>query len=161
VRGGWALNRATLNLSRIPVAAMAVGFARAATEHATRFACTTRLGRKALVDYQDVQLALAEMHAETQAARAMVWEVARRRPTRQGEAASAKFHCTDVARRVCESAMDLMGNHSVLPDADVERVFRDVRLTQIFEGTNQINRLAWIEDEQERLSSLVVGARGS
>jgi alkylation response protein AidB-like acyl-CoA dehydrogenase len=151
LRKGWAINRATLNLSRVPVAGMAVGFARAATEQATSFACRFRLGGRALVDYQDVQLALAQMEAETASARAVAWRAARFRQPRQGEAAAAKFHCTDVARRVCEMAMDLLGNHAVLHAERVEKIWRDARLTQIFEGTNDINRLALIEDEQDRL----------
>jgi alkylation response protein AidB-like acyl-CoA dehydrogenase len=159
LRGGWGLNRATLNMSRIPVAAMAVGFARAATEEATRFACGFRLGGKPIVEFQEVQVALAQMMAETTAARSMVWQVATRRQARQGEASAAKFYCTDAARRVCELAMDLMSNHAVLHDNRVEKAFRDARLTQIFEGTNQINRLSVIEDEQERLLDAVEHAR--
>jgi alkylation response protein AidB-like acyl-CoA dehydrogenase len=159
LRNGWALNRATLNMSRIPVAAMGVGFARAALEEATRFACEHTLGAKPLVSYQEVQLALAQMTAETSAARAMVWRAAARRQAQQGEASAAKFHCTDVARRVCEMAMDLLGNHSVLHERRVEKAFRDARLTQIFEGTNQINRLAVIEDDQERLLRTIDGGR--
>jgi alkylation response protein AidB-like acyl-CoA dehydrogenase len=159
LRSGWALNRATLNMSRIPVAAMGVGFARAALEEATRFACEQTLGGKALASYQEVQVALAQMTAETSAARAMVWRAAARRQPRQGEASAAKFHCTDVARHVCEMAMDLVGNHSVLHERRVEKALRDARLTQIFEGTNQINRLAVIEDDQERLLRTMDGAR--
>ncbi len=155
LRRGWALNRGTLNMSRIPVAGMAVGFARAATEQATDFACRFRLGGRPLVDYQDVQLTLAQMEAETSAARAVVWRAARFMQARQREAAAAKFHCSDVARRVCEMAMDLLGNHAVLQRERVEKAWRDARLTQIFEGTNDINRLALVEDEQERLLSKV------
>jgi alkylation response protein AidB-like acyl-CoA dehydrogenase len=159
LRQGWSINRATLNMSRIPVAAMGVGFARAATEHAIRFACKETLGGKPLVHYQDVQLALAQMMSETSAARAMTWEAARRTQARQGEASAAKLHCTDVARHVCEMAMDLLGNHAVLHDRHVEKVLRDVRLTQIFEGTNQINRLAVIEDHQEHLLEIIDALR--
>lgn len=155
LRKGWALNRATLNLSRLPVAAMGVGFARGATDAAIDFACRTRLGRKCLVDYQEVQIALADMLAETQAARAMVWEAARRTQPLQREASAAKFFCTDVALRVCTRAMDLLGNHAVLHRERVERAWRDARLTQIFEGTNQINRLAVVEDVQEHLVSII------
>lgn len=150
-RSGWALNRATLNLSRIPVAGMAVGFARAATELALDFACRTSLGTKRLVDYQDVQLELAEMIAETQAARAMVWSAASRLRPLQRESSAAKLHCTDAAFRCATRAMDLLGNHAVLHGNGVEKVLRDTRLTQIFEGTNQINRLAVIEDLQEEI----------
>ena len=159
LRDGWALCRATLNMSRIPVAGMAVGFARAATEVATAFACSFRLGGKPLVDYQDVQLALAQMSAETAAVRAMVWHAAGRMAARQGEASAAKVHATDTARRVCEMAMDLLGNHAVLHDERVEKALRDARLTQIFEGTNQINRLAMIEDEQEDLLARIAAGR--
>jgi alkylation response protein AidB-like acyl-CoA dehydrogenase len=158
LRAGWALNRATLNMSRIPVAGMAVGFARAAAELATDFAASFHLGGRPLLDYQDVQLALAQCFAETAAARAMVWHAAGRRQARQAEASAAKFHATDVARRVCEAAMDLLGNHAVLHERRVEKALRDVRLTQIFEGTNQINRLGVIEDEQERLLALIAAA---
>lgn len=155
LRKGWALNRATLNMSRLPVAGMGVGFARAAIDAATEFACGQRLGKKRLIDYQEVQLALADMFAETQAARAMVWEAARRPQPIQREASSAKFHCTDVALRVCTRAMDLLGNHAMLHERRVERAWRDARLTQIFEGTNQINRLAVVEDIQEQLLATV------
>jgi alkylation response protein AidB-like acyl-CoA dehydrogenase len=159
LRGGWALNRATLNLSRLPVAAMAVGFARAATELALDFACHHRLGRRRLIDFQDVQLELADMIADTAAARAMVWAAAARRQPLQREASAAKFHCTDVGARVATRAMDLLGNHAVLHHERVEKVFRDVRLTQIFEGTNQINRLAVIEDLQELILARITEGR--
>lgn len=160
LRGGWALNRAVLNLSRIPVAAMGVGFARAATEAATTFACRARLGGRPLVAYQDVQLELADMLAETQAARAMVWAAAARRQAVQREASAAKVVATDTALRVCTRAMDLMGNHGLAHAGLVEKAYRDARLTQIFEGTNQINRLAMIEDVQERLLATIAALRG-
>lgn len=151
LRNGWALNRAVLNMSRIPVAAMGVGFARAATDAAIEFCCRTTLGGRALVDYQDVQLELAGMLADTAAARAMVWAAASRRQALQREASAAKFHCTDTALSVCTRAMDLLGNHALLHHERVEKIYRDARLTQIFEGTNELNRLSVIEDLQEQL----------
>ena len=69
------------------------------------------------------------------------------------------MQATDAARRVCELAMDLLGNHAVLREERVEKALRDARLTQIFEGTNQINRLSAIEDEQERLLAVIAAAR--
>lgn len=161
LREGWALNRATLNLSRLPVAAMGVGFARAATELAIDFACSFELGGKRLVAYQDVQLALADMLAKTQAARSMVWTAAARKQPLQREASAAKVLCTDTAIDVCTQAMDLLGNHAVLHDERVEKVYRDARLTQIFEGTNQINRLAMIEDVQEQLGETIERLTGT
>lgn len=159
LRDGWALSRATLNMSRIPVAGMGVGFARAATEIAAAFACRFQLGGRPLIDYQDVQLAIAGMMAETAAARALTWHAAGRKQARQGEASLAKVQATDAARHVCELAMDLLGNHAVLREERLEKALRDARLTQIFEGTNQINRLSAIEDEQERLLAVIAAAR--
>jgi alkylation response protein AidB-like acyl-CoA dehydrogenase len=153
LRKGWALNRATLNFSRIPVAAMSVGFARAALEAALDFACKTTLAGKPLVNYQEVQLMVAQMVAETSAIRSMVWEQARVFFPRQGAASATKLYCTDRALEVCNTAMDLMGNHSLLHANRAEKAFRDARLPIIFEGTNQINRLAVIEDMQEEVLS--------
>ena len=150
-RGGWALNRATLNFSRLPVAAMSVGFARHATEIAMAFACHERVAGRPLIDRQHVQLALAEMQAETAAIRALVWQFSRRRVPEQAKASIAKFQASDRAQVVIERAMALLGEQALLHGTGLERVFRDNRLTRIFEGTNQINRLAVIEDQQELL----------
>lgn len=155
LRKGWAINRAVLNMSRLPVAAMGVGFARQATDAAIEHACCERLGGKPLIHYQEVQLAIADMLLETQAARATVWAAAQRPQALQREASAAKVFCTDTALRVCTRAMDLMGNHALLHGARVEKAWRDARLTQIFEGTNQINRLAIVEDVQEHLLATI------
>lgn len=151
VRGGWSLNRQTLNLSRLPVASMAVGLAQSACDIATDFACRMQLGGKALIHQQDVQLALAQMIAETSTIRGQLWACARDWRPRQGVASMNKFNATDTAMRVINQAMDLLGNHALLHSQRIEKVYRDARLTQIFEGTNQINRLAVIEDLQEDL----------
>jgi alkylation response protein AidB-like acyl-CoA dehydrogenase len=150
-RQGWAINRATLNASRYAVAGMAVGLAQGATEAAIDFACRTRLAGKSLMDFQEVQLQIANMMTETTAIRGMLWQAARKAyVARQDRSSMCKFHCTDEAVRVVEMALELMGNHGTLHDSGVEKIYRDVRLTQIFEGTNQINRLAVIEDQQEQ-----------
>lgn len=152
LRQGWALNRATLNASRIPVASTGVGLARAATEAAVEFARHYRLGGKTLIHYQEIQLQLATMLAETRAIRSMVWHEAKATwKPRQLNASACKFHATDRAQKVCEMAMDLLADHGGLHRNRVERALRDVRLTRIFEGTNQINRLALIEDWQPQL----------
>lgn len=152
LRKGWALNRATLNTSRIPVASMAVGFARAATETTLDFVRHYTLAGKPLIHYQEVQLQIASMLAETRAIRALIWQEARRcwQP-RQLNASICKFHATDRAQKVCEMGLDLLAEHGMLHRHQVEKILRDVRLTRIFEGTNQINRLAVIEDWQPQL----------
>lgn len=148
LRNGWALSRQTLNMSRLPVAAMGVGFAQAATEIATDYACHTTLGGKALIHYQDVQLTLTQMMAETSAIRALVWQSAKTWAPCQATASMSKLHCTDVAMRVIERAMDLLGSQALLHTNRLEKVYRDCRVTRIFEGTNEINQLAIIEDLQ-------------
>ena len=154
LRKGWALNRAVLNLSRIPVGAMSVGLARAALETALEFACKTTLAGKRLVDYQEIQLMLAQMVAETSAIRSMVWDQARVFNTSQAAGSMTKFYCSERAVEVCNMAMDLMGAHSFLHANRVEKAWRDARLPMIFEGTNEINRLAVIEDMQEEILAL-------
>lgn len=152
LRQGWVLNRATLNSSRIPVGAMAVGFAVAATEVAVQFARSYKVGGKPLIDNQEVQLQIASMLSETRAIRSLVWQEARHAwKPRQLNASVCKLQATDRAQVVCEMAMDLMADHGTLHEQRIEKIFRDVRLTRIFEGTNQINRLSVIDDWQSQL----------
>ena len=158
LRQGWALNRATLNSSRYPVAAMAVGLARRACEIAMDYSLRQRLGGKPLLSYQEVQLLLAQMIAETRSLRALIWQQAGGgMQARQSEAAMCKFLATDRAQAVCEMALDLMAEHGLSQDAGLEKLLRDVRLTRIFEGTNQINRLGLIEDLQVPLLARLHG----
>lgn len=150
LRGGWALNRQTLNLSRIPVGAMAVGFAQAACDIAIDYARTTQFGGRPLIHEQYVQLALADMMTQTSTIRAHLWAVAGKWRLRQHAGAMVKFSTSDGAMQVIEQAMDLLGPGSLLHQNRLEKVWRDCRLTQIFEGTNQINRLSVIEDLQHQ-----------
>lgn len=162
LRRGWALNRATLNTSRYPVAAMAVGFARRACELAMEYALATRLGGKPLLSYQEVQLQLAQMVAETRAMRALLWQQAGGSfQPHQGEASISKFFATDRAQAVCEMGLGVMAEHGMARSRGMEKLLRDVRLTRIFEGTNQINRLGVIEDLQPLLLDRMAGLRGT
>jgi alkylation response protein AidB-like acyl-CoA dehydrogenase len=144
-RSGWALNRNVLNYSRGPVGAIALGIARGAVETATRFARKTQLNGRPLIAYQEVQLALAEMWLDTMAMRGLVWQSARHFLPQQGIAAAAKTSCADLGFDVTNRAMELMGDHGYLAAHGVEKAMRDVRLNQIYEGTNQINLLAFVE----------------
>lgn len=157
-RSGWALNRNILNYSRGPVGAIALGIARGAAEIATRFARETRLHNKPLISYQEVQLALAEMWIEVMAMRGLVWQSVRHFLPQQGIAAAAKAYCGDAGFRVANRAMELLGDHGYLAGQGAEKAMRDVRLNQIYEGTNQINYLAFVEAFWE--SDLAAGARG-
>ena len=147
LRKGWALNRAVLNFSRIPVGAIALGIGRGALEAAIHFSCKNKLAGKSLISYQEVQLSIAQMSMEVSAMRAMVWQSASNWTPMQAKASMTKVFCSDTAVKVCEQAMELMGNHGFLHNNLVEKAYRDARLTQIYEGTNEINRLAIIEDQ--------------
>jgi alkylation response protein AidB-like acyl-CoA dehydrogenase len=157
LRRGWAINRAVLNFSRIPVGAIALGIARGAAERATEFACQTKLGGKRLIDYQDIQLEVAQMLLDTSAMRAMVWQSAATWTPTQARASMTKVFCADMAMQTCQRAMNLMGNQGCLQENGAEKAYRDARLTQIYEGTNQINRLSVIEDQLEALELLMAG----
>lgn len=144
-RSGWALNRNVLNYSRLPVAAIALGIARGATEASIEFCRHARLGGRPLLSYQEVQLTLAEMWLDISAMRAMIWQGARQALPSQGVSSAAKAFCGDRAFAVSTRAMDLLSDHGTLTTNKVEKSMRDARLNQIYEGTNQINRLAVIE----------------
>ena len=144
---GWAINRNVLNFSRPVVGAIALGAARGAFEHAVRFCNETRLGNRRLVQYQDVQLALADMMIKTCAMRATIWQTVRHRFPFQAAGAITKVFCSDTAWEVCNAAMELLGDHGYLQGNGVEKAARDARLAQIYEGTNQINRLAVFESQ--------------
>lgn len=144
-RSGWALNRNVLNYSRLPVGAIAVGIARGATEAATAYCRRARLGGRALLSYQEVQLAVADLWLETMAMRAMVWQGARHIPPTQAVSSAVKTYCGDRAVAVCARAIELLGDDGAQLAGGVEKRLRDARLNQIYEGTNQLNRLAVIE----------------
>jgi len=145
LRSGWANNRNVLNYSRPVVGAMALGHGRGAFERCLEFCRKTYLGPKRLIDYQDVQLELADMAISLWAARSMIWHSCKQFRCYQSASASAKVFASDTAFKVCNQAMELMGDHGYLHVHGVERAWRDSRLTQIYEGTNQINRLALFE----------------
>ncbi|MCX5849028.1 MAG: acyl-CoA/acyl-ACP dehydrogenase [Deltaproteobacteria bacterium] len=147
VRSGWANNRNVLNYSRPVVGAMALGHGRGAFERCLQFCRNTNLGPKRLIEYQDVQLELADMAISLWAARSMIWHSCKQFRCYQSVSASAKVFASDTAFRVCNQAMELMGDQGYLHSNGVERAWRDSRLTQIYEGTNQINRLALFEHQ--------------
>ena len=144
-RSGWAINRNVLNYSRLPVAAIALGIARGATEAATAYCRRARLGGKPLLAYQEVQLTLADLWLDTMAMRAMVWQAARHMPPNQGISSAVKVYCGDRAVEVTARAIELLADEGALVASGVEKQLRDGRLNQIYEGTNQINRLALVE----------------
>ena len=149
LRSGWANNRNVLNYSRPVVGAMALGHARGAFERALEFCRKTMLGPKRLIDYQDIQIELADMIVKLWSARALVWHSCSQFRCYQSASAAAKVAASDIAFSVCTKSLEIMGDHGYVHSNGAERLWRDSRLTQIYEGTNQINRLAIIEHQWE------------
>jgi alkylation response protein AidB-like acyl-CoA dehydrogenase len=85
------------------------------------------------------------MWMDTMAMRGLVWQSARHFLPGQGIASATKVVCSDVGFRVANRAMELMGDHGYVVSGGAEKAMRDVRLNQIYEGTNEINRLAFVE----------------
>lgn len=148
---GWMLNRLTLNYSRVPVGSIALGIARGAMEEAIQFAKNTEFSGKKLIEYQEIQMQIADMILLTSASRMLIWQYAKKWKAHQSHSSIVKVFCSDSAMKVCEIAMDILSNHSIYHKNYVEKHFRDARLTQIYEGTNQINRLSIIEDQYDEL----------
>ncbi|MBI5505824.1 MAG: acyl-CoA dehydrogenase family protein [Deltaproteobacteria bacterium] len=145
---GWALNRMIMSVSRAPVAAIALGIARSAYEKALEYAEVRVQGGKPIVRHQAMQLMLADMAIRVEAARALVWKAAR--AVAAGEpslklSSMAKTYASDAAVANATDAIQILGGYGYMHEYGVEKLLRDAKLTQIYEGTNQINRFEIME----------------
>lgn len=141
---GYAIALANLESGRIGIAAQAVGMARAAFELALAYAQERESFGQKLVAHQAVAFRLADMATDIAAARALVHAAAQRRDDGQPaarEAAMAKLFASEMAERVCSQAIQIHGGNGYIADYGVERIARDVRVCQIYEGTSDIQRL--------------------
>lgn len=141
---GLRIALANLEGGRIGVAAQSVGMARAAYEVALAYAKERRTFGKPIIDHQAVAFRLADMATSLQAAELMVLHVARLRDAGMPclkEASMAKLHASEMAERVCSDAIQIHGGYGYLNDFPVERIYRDVRVCSIYEGTSDIQRL--------------------
>ncbi|HEX6957692.1 MAG TPA: acyl-CoA dehydrogenase family protein [Ferrovibrio sp.] len=143
---GAGLNIALSNLEggRIGVGAQAIGMARAAYEIALRYAKERRSFGKPIIEHQAVGFRLADMATRLQAAELMVWHAASLRDAGVPclkEASMAKLFATEVAERVAHDAIQTLGGYGYLREYEVERIYRDVRVCEIYEGTSDIQRL--------------------
>jgi alkylation response protein AidB-like acyl-CoA dehydrogenase len=136
-------------------AAQGVGFARAAYTAAARWAASRDLLSSGRRDAQAVQFTLAELRTEVAAARTLLYATAGLVDRAEGdpvaEVAMCKLRCTDTGVAVALAAMDLLGEDGDLVSVGVERVLRDARATQIYDGTNQVQRLLIARDLRGRL----------
>jgi alkylation response protein AidB-like acyl-CoA dehydrogenase len=135
----------TLDHTRLTIGAQAVGIAAGALAAATAYVKERRQFGKAVADFQGVQFMLADMAMRTEAARQMVYVAAakaeRGEPDLTFMSAAAKVLASDTAMAVTTDAVQLFGGYGYTQDFPVERMMRDAKITQIYEGTNQINRM--------------------
>ena len=141
---GLAIALSNLEGGRIGIAAQALGIARAAFEAALVYARERVQFDKPIIEHQSVSNMLADMHTRLNAARLLILHAARLRSAELpclSEASQAKLFASEAAEYVCSKAMQIHGGYGYLEDYPVERYYRDARITQIYEGTSEIQRL--------------------
>jgi butyryl-CoA dehydrogenase len=141
---GYRIALSNLEAGRIGIAAQSVGMARAALEAAVRYAKERVTFGKPIIEHQAVSFRLADMATKIEAARQLVWHAAILRDAGQPclkEASMAKLFASEMAERVCSDAIQIHGGYGVVADFPVERIYRDVRVCQIYEGASDIQRL--------------------
>ena len=141
---GLPMLLAALNKSRPSVAAHALGIARAAFEDTVLYINERRQSGRRIVEFQGIQFMLADLASELALCEAWLWHVARLVDSGSGdfavEASMLKMRASDLAMRVTTDAVQLHGGYGYCKDYRVERLMRDAKITQIWEGTNQIHR---------------------
>ena len=141
---GYKIALANLEGGRIGIAAQAVGMARAAYEAALAYARERAAFGKPIIEQQAVAFRLADMATQIAAARGLVLDAAARRDAGEPcikEASMAKLFASEMAERVASDAIQIHGGYGYVADFPVERIYRDVRVCQIYEGTSDIQRL--------------------
>ena len=141
---GYRIALANLEAGRIGIAAQAVGMARAAFDAALGYARERQSFGKPIVEHQAVNFRLADMAVQIEAARQLAWHAATLRDAGEPclkEASMAKLFASEMAERVCSDAIQIHGGSGYVSDFPVERIYRDVRVCQIYEGTSDIQRL--------------------
>jgi alkylation response protein AidB-like acyl-CoA dehydrogenase len=141
---GYKIALSGLEGGRIGIAAQSVGMARAAFDTALQYAKDRQSFDKPLLEHQAVQFRLADMATRLEAARQMVWHAASMKDAGLPclkEAAMAKLFASEVAEQICSEAIQIHGGYGYLADFPVERIYRDVRVCQIYEGTSDIQKI--------------------
>ncbi|MEO8847889.1 MAG: acyl-CoA dehydrogenase family protein [Casimicrobiaceae bacterium] len=141
---GYRIALGNLEAGRIGIAAQAVGMARSAFDAALAYARERTTFGKPIAEHQAVNFRLADMATEIEVARQMVWHAATLRDHSIAclrEAAMAKLFASEMAERVVSAALQVHGGYGYVNDFPVERIYRDVRVCQIYEGTSDIQRI--------------------
>jgi alkylation response protein AidB-like acyl-CoA dehydrogenase len=141
---GYKIALSALEGGRIGIAAQSVGMARSALDFAIQYAKERQSFGKVIFDHQAVGFRLAEGATQLEAARQLIWHAASLRDADRPclrEAAMAKLFASEVAERVCSLAIQTLGGYGVVNDFPVERIYRDVRVCQIYEGTSDVQKI--------------------
>ena len=141
---GYKIALSGLEGGRIGIAAQSLGMARAAYEAALAYARERVAFGKPIFEHQAVQFRLADMATRIEAARQLIHHAARLKDASQPclkQAAMAKLYASEMAERVCSDAIQIHGGYGYVSDFPVERIYRDVRVCQIYEGTSDIQRM--------------------
>jgi len=145
IGGGFSLAMDTLDHTRVTIAAQALGIAQGALDVATKYSHERKQFGKEIFDFQGVQFMLADMAMNIEAARQLTYAAAAK--SERGDkdlkffSAASKTFASDVAMKVTTDAVQVLGGYGYVSDYPVERMMRDAKLTQIYEGTNQIQRI--------------------
>lgn len=142
---GFKIAMATLDRSRLGIAAQAVGIAQGALDAAVAYAADRKQFGERVVDFQGIQFMLADMASLTEAARQLTYAAAARVDADASDlpywTSSAKLVAGDTAMRVTTDAVQVLGGYGYITEYPVERMMRDAKITQLYEGTQQIQRL--------------------
>ena len=133
-----------LDGGRISIGAMALGLAQGAYDYALKYAKTAQYAGQPLTDSQAIQFKLADMYTKIQCARHLIYYAARLEDAHQKftiESAMAKLYASEIGTEVAYRAMQIVGDQGYLDETPLERIYRDVRLCEIGEGTSEIQRL--------------------
>jgi len=145
VGAGFALALATLDHTRVTIGAQAVGIAQGALDYAVGYAKERKQFGKAIAEFQGLQFMLADMAIKLEAARQFVYAAAAK--SERGDSdlsafgAAAKCFASDVAMSITTDAVQVLGGYGYVRDYPVERMMRDAKITQLYEGTNQVQRI--------------------
>ena len=141
---GFKVSMVTLDGGRIGIAAQAVGIAQGAWDHAFKYSKERVAFNQTINKFQAIQLMLAEMQTEIDAARLLTWHAARGQDLGvkfTKEAAHAKLYAAEVAMRSTTKCVQIFGGYGYVTDYPVERYMRDAKITEIYEGTSEVQRL--------------------
>jgi len=157
---GFRIAMETLDRSRLSIAAQAVGIAQGAIDEAVRYAADRKQFGQRVADFQGIQFMLADMASQTEAARQLTYAAAARVDANASDlpywTSSAKLVAGDTAMRVTTDAVQVLGGYGYITEYPVERMMRDAKITQLYEGTQQIQRLIIARQLLQRAG---VGAR--